>query len=95
MLRSSSNHPLGVSHQTNACKTDELLNKLKPLRFVGTVRFIVDVCAELVCIRWVSQHYRIINVRIRRRASVCYGSQYYALRCRLNVLNYDGTICII
>jgi len=77
MLRSSSDQPLGVSHQTNVCKTDELLNKL------GIVRFIVDVCAELTCIMWISQHYGIINVRIRRTANVCFVSQYGAPRCRL------------
>jgi len=95
MLRSSSDHPLGVSHQINVCKTDELLNKLKSLRIVGIVRFIVDVRAEMFCIMWVSQHYRIIDVRSRRTASVCFGSQYDALRCRLIVLNYDGSSCII
>ena len=36
--------------------------------------FVVDVCAKLVHVVWISELYRIINVNIRRMASICFGS---------------------
>jgi hypothetical protein len=31
-------------------------------KFVNITKFVVDVCAEMVHIMWISQHYRIVNV---------------------------------
>jgi len=38
------------------------------------ITVVVDVCADLVPIIWLSQHYRIISVHIRIEARVYFGS---------------------
>jgi hypothetical protein len=38
------------------------------------MKFVVDVCAELVHIMWISDLYRFISVNIRRMANVYFGS---------------------
>jgi len=40
--------------------------------------FVVDVCAKLVHIVWISELYRVINVNIRKMASIRFGSYYDA-----------------
>ena len=36
--------------------------------------FLVDVGAELVHVMWISERYRIMNVRVTRKADVGFGS---------------------
>jgi len=38
------------------------------------LRFVVVVCAEVVHIMWVSERYWIVNVLVRRKAGVGFGS---------------------
>jgi len=42
--------------------TDELSNNYKFSPPVDIMKFALDECAELVHIKWISQHYRVIRV---------------------------------
>jgi hypothetical protein len=52
-------------------------NMFRPYKLYITLDvFVVDACAELVHIMWVSQNYGIMNTHMRKTASVWFGSQY-------------------